>query len=71
MGRMAMSKLYLGRVTPLAEVMAMVDAVTPAAVRRLARTLLDPRRFSAAILGPGKPSRYVVPWLRPMAGAPA
>lgn len=63
MGRMAMSKMYLGRVTPLAEVMAQVDAVTTATVRRLARELLDPRRFAAAILGPGRPGLYRVPWL--------
>jgi predicted Zn-dependent peptidase len=63
MGRLAMSRMYLGRVAPMAEVMAQVDAVTTATVKRLARTLLDPRRFTAAILGPGSPALYRVPWL--------
>jgi predicted Zn-dependent peptidase len=63
MGRLAMSRMYLGRVTSMAEVMASVDAVTTATVKRLARTLLDPRRFCAAILGPGHPTLYRVPWL--------
>lgn len=62
MSRLAVSRMYLGRVTPLAEVAASVDAITPAAVRELARTLLAPGRFAAAVLGPGPASRYRIPW---------
>lgn len=64
MSRLASSRIFLGRVTPLSEVMGMVDAVTPDAVRAMAKELLDPARFSAAVLGPGSPERYRVPWLK-------
>jgi predicted Zn-dependent peptidase len=62
MSRMALSKIYLDRVTPLEEVMAMVDAVTPEAVREMARRILAPAKFSLAALGPGESERYRVPW---------
>lgn len=62
MSRLAASRMYLGRVTPLAEVAAAVDAITPAAVRALAQSLLHPSRFAAAVLGPGPASRYRIPW---------
>lgn len=62
MSRLAVSRMYLGRVTPLAEVAAAVDAITPEAVRALARDLLVPGRFAAAVLGPGPATRYRLPW---------
>lgn len=62
MTRLALSRMYLGRVTPVAEVMHLVDAVTTEGVRNLARRLLDPGRFTVTVLGPGSPDAYRVPW---------
>lgn len=63
MSRLALSRIYLGRVAPLAEVLAEVEAVGPEAVRDMAVDLLGPGRFSLAALGPGSPERYRVPWI--------
>ena len=64
MGRIATSKLYLGKVTPLVEVMRMVGEITPERVRVLARRLLDPGRFAVSVLGPGREEDYAVEWAR-------
>ena len=61
MSRMASSKIYLDRVTPLAEVMRMVAAVGPEDVRSMARNLLRPGRFALAVLGPGTAEQYQWP----------
>lgn len=60
MARLAGAKLALDRIPPLEEVSRQVEAVTPDAVRRLAASLLDPKRFAAAVVGPGP--EYLVPW---------
>jgi len=64
MARLATSKLYLGEVTPLREIMRMVEAITPERVRDMARRLLAPERFAVAVLGPGSVSDYRVDWVR-------
>jgi len=71
MVRLATSKLYLGEVIPLREVMAQIEAITPERVRELARSLLAPDRFAVAVLGPGAAADYRVDWVKVPAWAAA
>ena len=52
MSRMAKSYIYYGRVVPVDEVIARVDAVTPEAVHELANHILHPERCMVTVLGP-------------------
>lgn len=63
MTRLAASHMYHGRVIPLEELMESVDAVTPEAVRELAKRLLVAGAFSSAVVGPGEEAQYRIPWI--------
>jgi len=52
MMRLARTELYHGRFIPLAEVIDKIDAVTMDDIRQLADWLLDPERYTLAVLGP-------------------
>ncbi|HXE71042.1 MAG TPA: pitrilysin family protein [Candidatus Nitrosotenuis sp.] len=52
MTRLARSETYHGRVIPLEELIARIDAVTHADVMELAETMLDPARYTLTVLGP-------------------
>jgi predicted Zn-dependent peptidase len=71
MSRIATARLYLGRVTPVAEVLAGIAAATPDRVRALARALLPLDRFAVSALGPGDAGAYRVPWAAAPAPTPA
>ncbi|HSX47939.1 MAG TPA: insulinase family protein, partial [Candidatus Nanoarchaeia archaeon] len=44
--------LLLNKILPTEEWLAMIDAVTPEDVQRVAGELLDPKRLRLAIIGP-------------------
>lgn len=52
MMRLARTELYHGRFIPLAEVIDKIDAVTMDDIRELVDWLLDPERYTLAVLGP-------------------
>ena len=70
MSRLALSRIYLDRVTPLAEVLERVGAVSTRDVREMAAEYLEPRRFSLAAIGPGAAASYDVPWIGDGTGEP-
>jgi predicted Zn-dependent peptidase len=50
--RLGYQELLMGRVHPLEEVMAKVDAIRAEDVRRVARRIFDEQPLQAAVLGP-------------------
>ncbi len=52
MMRLARCEHYYGRLISLEEVIAKIDAVTPAQVRELAEWLIDTERYTLTVLGP-------------------
>lgn len=50
--RLARTETFHGRTIPLEEVLERLDAVRPEEVLDLARVVLDPERFTLAVLGP-------------------
>jgi predicted Zn-dependent peptidase len=52
MMRLARNHLYHGKFIPLEELIARIDAVTLEDLSALARDVVDPAKFSMAVLGP-------------------
>jgi predicted Zn-dependent peptidase len=59
MSRMAKCIMYHGRYVPADEVIAGIDAVTPAEIHELANEILRPERCAAVVLGPS-PAEEVI-----------
>ena len=57
MNRLARSLLYQGRIVPLSEIMALVDAITVEDCRRVGDRLFGKGEFAFAAIGPFKPKR--------------
>ncbi len=59
MNRIARSEIYFGRILSVDEVIAEVEAITPEDVRRVAASILAPRRLSLVSLGTSAGRAYV------------
>ncbi len=58
MNRISRSEIYFGRIVPVDEVIAEIDAVAPADVRRVAGLLLARDRLSLVALGSSSGRAY-------------
>jgi predicted Zn-dependent peptidase len=52
MSRLGKSQLYLGKVIPPEEIVALVNKVTADEIQELSREMLKPENFSLAAIGP-------------------
>lgn len=57
-------ELLAGRIRAVDEVAALLDAVTPAGVQRIARSIIAPERFNLAVVGPFQDASAFRPLLR-------